>query len=49
MIDTYNSLSPIFLNFTMINVQTIFNELFCPVCENSEITRSSNKKLKVPF
>ena len=26
-----------------------FDELFCPVGENSVITRSSNKKLKLPF
>ena len=26
-----------------------FDELFCPVGENSAITRSSNKKLKLPF
>ena len=26
-----------------------FNEIFCPVGENGVITRSSNKKLKLPF
>ena len=26
-----------------------FNEIFCPAGENSVITRSSNKKLKLPF
>ena len=26
-----------------------FNEIFCPVAENGVITRSSNKKLKLPF
>ena len=51
MIDTCNSLSPIFLNFKTINLLTIyyFNEIFCPVGENGVITRSSNKKLKLPF
>ena len=26
-----------------------YDELFCPVCENGVIMRSSNKKLKLPF
>ena len=41
MIDTCNSLSPIFLNFKTINALTIG--------ENGVITHSSNKKLKLPF
>ena len=41
MIDTCNSLSPIFLNFKTINVLTILMN-FCPVGENGVITCSSN-------
>ena len=48
MINTYNSLPPIFLNFTTINVQN-FEERSCIAAANIEITRSSNKKLNVTF
>ena len=41
MIDTYK--------FNNDQCPDYFDELFCPVGENSVITRSSNKKLKVPF
>ena len=49
MIDTCNSLSPIFLNFKTIKCPDYFNEIFSRVGENGVITRSSNKKLKLPF
>ena len=49
MIDTCNLLSPIFLNFKAINVPDYFDELFCPVGGIGVITRSPNKKLKLPF
>ena len=49
MIDTCNSLSPIFLSFTTNNFRDYFDELFSLVDEKSVITRPSNKKLKVPF
>ena len=49
MIDTYNSLSPTFLNFRTINFLTILMNFFCPVGENGVIMRYSNKKLKLPF
>ena len=49
VIDTCNSLSPIFLNFKTIKCPDYFDELFCPVGQNGVITRSTNKKLKLPF
>ena len=45
MIDTCNSLSPI----KTINFLTIFMNFFSPFGENGVITRSSNKKLKLPL
>ena len=49
MIDTCNLLSPMFLNFQNDQCPDCFDELFCPVGENGVITRSSNKRLKLPL
>ena len=51
MIDTYSSLYLILLNFTTISAlcPDYFNEVYCPVDNNGVATRSSNKKLKLPF
>ena len=52
MIDTYNSLFLIFLNFTIISVlTTYFNKVFCPIDDNGvgTGTRCCNKKFKLPF
>ena len=49
MIDTCNSLSPIFLSFKNDQCPDYFDECFCPVGENGVITGFSNKKLKLSF
>ena len=50
MIDTYNLLSPIFINFTRINVLTILMKFSVLLVKNSVNTRSSKKKkLKLTF
>ena len=38
-----------FFKFQNDQCPDYFNEIFCPVGENGVITRSSNKKLKLPF
>ena len=49
MIDTSKfTVSDIF-KFQNDQFPDYFDELFCPVGENDVITRSSNKKLKLPF
>ena len=52
MIDTYNLLFLIFLNFiiiTILHCPDYFSEVFCPVDDNGVATNCCNKKSKLPF